>query len=80
MSSTSVTPFARRVPSQRDQRLGGHLATIRSDAEHYDKAKKFQCSLLARDRFYQTDFFHERLEAQARKNLEDYFEYLRKLL
>ena len=47
-----------------------------SDAEHYDKAKKFQCGLLDRDRFYQTDYFHRRLEDQARQNLDDYFEYL----
>ena len=51
-----------------------------SDADYYDKAKKFQTSLLARERFYQTDFFYQRLETQARKNLEDYFDYLRQQL
>lgn len=48
-----------------------------SDVEHYDKAKKFQRALLARARFYQSDFFYRRLETKARKNLDDYFEYLR---
>ena len=27
-----------------------------------------------------TDFFHDRLEARARKNLRDYFEYLNQQL
>lgn len=46
------------------------------EAEHYRKAKEFQAALLARDRFFFSDFFHDRLEARARKNLKDYFEYL----
>ena len=48
-----------------------------SEEEHYRKAKKFQTTLLARNRFYLTDFFHELLENRARKNLRDYFEYLK---
>ena len=47
-----------------------------SEEEHYRKAKNFQTALLARDRFYLTDFFHELLENRARKNLKDYFDYL----
>ena len=51
-----------------------------SEEEHYRKAKNFQTALLARDRFYMTDFFHDRYETQARKNLKDYFDYLNQQL
>jgi predicted metal-dependent HD superfamily phosphohydrolase len=38
----------------------------------------FQRSLLARPRFFLSDFFFDRFEKQARDNLARYFEYLRK--
>jgi predicted metal-dependent HD superfamily phosphohydrolase len=41
------------------------------------KQTGFQLSLLARSRFYLSDFFFERLETQARENLARYFDYLR---
>ena len=37
----------------------------------------FQRGLLARPRFFQSDFFFDRFEKQARDNLARYFEYLR---
>ena len=37
----------------------------------------FQRSLLARPRFFLSDFFFDRFEKQARENLARYFEYLR---
>lgn len=47
-----------------------------SDAEYYRKKKNFQACLLAKERFYLSDFFAERLEAQARSNLSRYFEFV----
>ena len=47
------------------------------DADYYQNQTGFQQSLLARSRFYLSDFFFERLENQARDNLARYFEYLR---
>jgi len=47
------------------------------DADYYLNQTGFQQSLLARSRFYLSDFFFERLENQARNNLARYFEYLR---
>jgi predicted metal-dependent HD superfamily phosphohydrolase len=38
----------------------------------------FQRSLLARPRFFLSDFFHDHFEKQARDNLARYFEYLRR--
>ena len=46
------------------------------DADYHLNQTGFQCSLLARPRFYLSDFFHDRLEQQARANLARYFEYL----
>ncbi|HUV22322.1 MAG TPA: hypothetical protein VMZ32_11060 [Gammaproteobacteria bacterium] len=37
----------------------------------------FQRALLARPRFFLSDYFHDRYERQARDNLARYFEYLR---
>lgn len=42
------------------------------DAEFFCKARGFHISLLARDRFYYTDFFAERLESRARDNIKRY--------
>ena len=47
------------------------------DADYYLNQTCFQRSLLARPRFYLSDFFFDRLENQARANLARYFEYLR---
>ncbi|MDB4582844.1 hypothetical protein N9164_06805 [Draconibacterium sp.] len=47
------------------------------DADYYLNQTGFQRGLLARSRFYLSDFFFERLENQARDNLARYFEYLR---
>jgi predicted metal-dependent HD superfamily phosphohydrolase len=46
------------------------------DADYQLKQTGFQRSLLARSRFYLSDFFFERLETQARENLARYFDYL----
>ena len=51
-----------------------------SDAEYYRKKASFQSCLLERERFYQSDFFAERLETQARSNLARYFEYINQQL
>lgn len=47
-----------------------------SDADYYRKKKNFQACLLAKERFYLSDFFADRLERQARANLERYFEFV----
>ena len=46
------------------------------DAEYYRKKASFQNCLLAKERFYLSDFFAERLETQARSNLARYFDYI----
>jgi len=48
-----------------------------SDADYYRNQTGFQRMLLARPRFFLSDFFFERYEQQARSNLDRYFEYLR---
>jgi predicted metal-dependent HD superfamily phosphohydrolase len=47
-----------------------------SDADYYLNQTGFQRALLARPRFFLSDFFHDRFETQARANLARYFEYL----
>lgn len=47
------------------------------DAEYNLNQTAFQRGLLARPRFYLSDFFFDRFEKQARENLARYFEYLR---
>jgi predicted metal-dependent HD superfamily phosphohydrolase len=47
-----------------------------SDAEYYQRQRDFQACLLARPRFYVTDFFSQRYEQQARGNLTRYFKHL----
>jgi predicted metal-dependent HD superfamily phosphohydrolase len=42
------------------------------DDTYYHKAKSFHDSLLARERFYYTDFFAARLEERARENIRRY--------
>lgn len=44
-----------------------------SDAEYARKQKAFRSCLLARPRFFQTDFFRQHYEQQARDNLARYF-------
>jgi predicted metal-dependent HD superfamily phosphohydrolase len=46
------------------------------DADYYLNQTGFQRSLLARPRFFLSDFFYDRFEQQARTNLARYFEYL----
>jgi predicted metal-dependent HD superfamily phosphohydrolase len=48
-----------------------------SDADYQLNQTGFQRMLLARPRFFLSDFFFERYEQQARNNLTRYFEYLR---
>lgn len=48
-----------------------------SDEDYHLNQTGFQRSLLARPRFFLSDFFHDRFEQQARANLARYFEYLR---
>ena len=48
-----------------------------SDSEYRLNQTGFQRMLLARPRFFLSDFFFERYEKQARNNLDRYFEYLR---
>lgn len=47
-------------------------AAALDDEAYYRKAKNFHDSLLARDRFYYTAFFAERLESRARDNIRRY--------
>ena len=46
------------------------------DADYQLNQTGFQRGLLARDRFYLSDFFYTRFEQQARANLARYFDYL----
>ena len=48
-----------------------------SDEEYHLNQTGFHRSLLARPRFFLSDFFHDRYEQQARANLARYFEYLK---
>jgi len=47
------------------------------DADYQLNQTGFQRNLLARPRFYLSDFFFERLEDQARANLARYFDHLK---
>ena len=58
------------------RRESAHLG----DAEYYRRKKDFQACLLAKERFYQSDYFAGRLEKQARENLARYFEFVDKQL
>ncbi len=55
------------------RRESAHL----SDAEYFQKKTDFQSCLLEKERFYLSDYFAERLEAQARSNLARYFELIK---
>lgn len=44
-----------------------------SDAEYYRRQGDFQARLFSRPRFYQTEFFCQRYEQQARDNLKRFF-------
>ena len=55
--------------SENLRRESAHL----DDAEYYRKQTGFQQALLARDRFFRSDFFAERYEQPARDNLAKYF-------
>ena len=50
-----------------------------SDEDFHLNQTGFQRSLLARPRFFLSDYFHDLFEQQARANLARYFEYLRNL-
>ena len=70
------------LPWEEFQRDSQHLRQENaqlSDAEYYRKTREFQVCLLARPRFYVTDFFCQRYEQQARDNLTRYFEQLEEL-
>ncbi len=45
-----------------------------SNEDYYRKQSAFQQSLIDRPRFFKTDYFFQKYEAQARQNLTDYFE------
>ena len=47
------------------------------DEEYHLNQTGFQRSLLARPRFFLSDFFFDRFEQQARSNLDRYFDYLK---
>lgn len=49
------------------------------DTEFYRRQGHFQQFLLARPRFFLSEFFYQRFEAQARENLARYFEYVDRL-
>lgn len=51
-----------------------------SDDEYYRKQSAFQRTLIDRPRFYRSDYFYQNYETQARKNLSDYYESIRKIL
>ncbi len=48
-----------------------------SDADYYQKQSNFQSCLLSRQKFFLSDFFHQRYEQQARDNLSRYFKRIR---
>jgi len=50
------------------------------DTEYYRRTGDFQACLLAKPRFYVTEFFCQRYEQQARSNLAKHFEQLGKLV
>lgn len=50
------------------------------DAVFYPKQAAFQKALLDRPRFFQSEYFYEKYETQARQNLADYYEIIRKKL
>jgi predicted metal-dependent HD superfamily phosphohydrolase len=45
-----------------------------SDSDYNRRQGNFRKSLLKRERFFYTDYFYQQFEAQARDNLERYFE------
>ena len=47
-----------------------------SDADYFQKQGAFRSCLLSRPHFYQTDFFRQLYEQQARDNLAKYFDQL----
>jgi predicted metal-dependent HD superfamily phosphohydrolase len=51
-----------------------------SDADYYRNQKKFQSALLARPRFYLSDYFYQHYEHQARANVSRYLEQIRELI
>ena len=57
---------------KRDSRAVRQEFTHLTDEEFFNGQIKFLRSLLDRSRFYATDFFYERYEVTARKNLERY--------
>ena len=63
----------------RDSRRLREESAELSDADYYQKQGAFRSCLLARPRFYQTDFFRQRYEQQSRDNLAKYFDQLGKL-
>ncbi len=67
------------LPWEDFMRDGQHLREENaqlSDAEYYRRQGDFQSCLLARPRFYVTDFFYQRYEQQAHDNLTRHFKQL----
>jgi predicted metal-dependent HD superfamily phosphohydrolase len=56
--------------SQNLRREASHL----DDAEYHRNARAFHHNLRSRERFFHTDFFAERFEARAHRNIERYIE------
>lgn len=50
------------------------------DAEFYPRQAAFQKALLDQPRFFQSEYFYEKYEKQARQNLADYYEIIRENL
>lgn len=72
LSSFGLSWEAFLEDSQNLRRESAHL----EDSEYYRRKKEFQARLLQKQRFYQSDYFTERLEKQARSNLARYFEFV----
>ncbi len=51
-------------------------ATHLDDAQFHQRARAFHQTLRARERFFHTDFFAERLETRAHENIERYLELI----
>jgi len=51
-----------------------------SDAEFYPKQCAFSRSLLDKERFFQSDYFYQHYESQARENITNYHQHVQKKL
>lgn len=67
------------VFSHDSENVRGELPEM-TDAEFYPKQCAFGERLLQSPRFFQSDYFYQHYEAQARKNLHNYFDFIDKKL